>query len=536
MNYKRSAGSQGEQIENDLEANRGPHQPSQANGNSGVLDAVASSKQVKDTPLRWYRKVLDAGVEENGIRPVPPEERTQTQYSNLFTVFFTCLLCVLPSVLKFGPRRWQHSMLTQVRLPTGALGTAVYGLKLRDVSLIIIFFNIVTCIPPAFIGIGGYQTGMRQMVQARYAFGLYFGIIPILLNAGTVTGFTLVGSIVSGQAIAAVNQKANISVNVGIGIVCGLSFLTALLGYRAIHTWQRWQWLPNLIAITIAVGCGGKQLMHQADHGPATVKNVIGYGSLMAGYFMTFGGTVSDFTIYHDPKESKLKVFMYVYLGLLTPSTPLLILGAAIGGAIPNVESWQTAWDAYGIGGVLAEMLEPAGGFGKFVLIILALSVVGNMVLSNYSVALCLQMLVPIFTKVPRFFFIVVTMAIMIPMAIYAAGQWTASLENFLSVIGYWAGCFDAVVIEELVVFRKRDYNSYDPKIWNKGRSLPIGLAAIGASIVSLGIVIPSMDTPWFTGPIGERIGDIGFESAFVVTGLVYYPLRSLEIRWMGRV
>lgn len=47
----------------------------------------------------------------------------------------------------------------------------MYGLKLRDVSLVIIFFNIITCIPPAFIGIGGVQTGMRQMIQARYSFG-----------------------------------------------------------------------------------------------------------------------------------------------------------------------------------------------------------------------------------------------------------------------------------------------------------------------------------------------------------------------------
>ncbi|KAJ3465826.1 hypothetical protein MRS44_006484 [Fusarium solani] len=521
MNFESSTISRTVPAGDDLEANRTPHWPGQTkndgNDDGPNVEVAASVKHMKGIPSRWYRKVLDAGVEENGILPVPIEERTQTQHSNLFTVFFTCLLCVLP-------------------LPTGALGTTVYGLKLRDVSLIILFFNFVTCIPPAIMGIGGYQTGMRQMIQARYSFGLYFVVIPILLSAGTATGFTLMGTIVSGQAIAALNEKATISVNVGIGIVCAISFVAALLGYRAIHAWQRWQWLPNLIAIAIAAGCGGKQLMQQVEHEPATVKGVIGYGSLMAGYFMTFGGTVSDFTIYHDPKEPKRKVFTYVYLGLSTPATPLLILGAAIGGAIPNNESWQTAWDVYGVGGVLAEMLAPAGGFGKFVLVVLALSVVGNTLNSMYSVALCLQMLLPVFTKVPRFFFIIVTMAIMIPMAIYAAAEWTTSLENFLSIIGYWAGCFDAIMIEELVVFRKRDYSSYDPEIWNKGRYLPTGLAAMGASLVSLGLVIPSMDTPWFTGPIGERIGDLGFEAAFVVTGLAYYPLRSLEIKWTGRI
>lgn len=225
-----------------------------------------------------------------------------------------------------------------------------------------------------------------------------------------------------------------------------------------------------------------------------------------------------------------------MYLGLLTPSTPLLILGAAIGGALPNVESWQSAWDAYGIAGVLAEMLRPAGGFGKFVLVVLALSLVGNMVLSFYSVALCLQMLLPVFTRVPRFLFIIATLAIMIPMAIYAAAEWETSLVNFLAIIGYWAGCFDAVIIEELVVFRDMNFASYDPRIWNQGWSLPTGLAAIGASVVSMAVVVPSMDTTWFTGPIGGRVGDIGFEVAFIVTGIAYYPLRSLEIKWLGRV
>ena len=45
---------------------------------------------------KWYQKLLDLGVEENGIKPVPLEFRTQTKYSDIFTVYFTCLLCILP--------------------------------------------------------------------------------------------------------------------------------------------------------------------------------------------------------------------------------------------------------------------------------------------------------------------------------------------------------------------------------------------------------------------------------------------------------
>ena len=47
----------------------------------------------------------------------------------------------------------------------------VYGMSLRDASLVIIFFGMITCLPPAYMGIGGLRTGLRQLVQARYSFG-----------------------------------------------------------------------------------------------------------------------------------------------------------------------------------------------------------------------------------------------------------------------------------------------------------------------------------------------------------------------------
>ncbi|KAG8167423.1 hypothetical protein KVR01_003112 [Diaporthe batatas] len=466
---------------------------------------------------RWYQRILEVGVEENGIKPVPLEKRTDGRFYNLFTVMFTALMCLLP-------------------LPTGMLATISFGMSLRDAALVILFFSVITVIPPAFLGIGGTQTGLRQQVQARYSFGLYLATVPLLLNAATIIGFSLVAAIVGGQALAAVNPSA-VSDNVGIVVVCLVSFAASLMGYRALHVFNAWSWIPNLVAIVIAVGCGGSKLRLQSDVPPATVQQVLSYGGLIAGYFLTFGGTVSDYSIYHDPRAvRKPVVFASYYLGMFTPSVPLLILGAAIGGATPNVPEWAAAYESLGIGGVVAEMLAPAGGFGKFVLVLLALSVIGNIAISMYSVALCLQMIVPFFARIHRFLFIVATFAVMIPCSIEAARAWEESLENFLALIGYWAGCFDAVLIMELVVFRRMDYSSYDHAIWNVGRELPTGIPALLASIISFGLVVPGMAEAWYTGPIAEKTGDIGFESAFVVTGLCYFPLRWLEIRWRGRL
>ncbi|KAI0393188.1 NCS1 nucleoside transporter [Xylariaceae sp. FL0594] len=480
-----------------------------------VEDGVVYKPEA-ETHTRWYQRLLDAGIEENGIKPVPIEKRTNTQYNNLFTVFFTGLLCILP-------------------LPTGMLATTVFGLGLRDASLTILFFAALCTVAPAFMGCGGYKTGLRQMIQARYSWGLYIAIVLLFLNAATVTGFSIVAAIVSGQTIAAIDP-GNVSVTVGIVIVILASFVLSLSGYQVLHIWERWQWLPNLIVLTITVGVGGKHLASQQEVPPAKASQVLSYAGLLAGYFITFGGTASDFSIYHDPRAPLRKVFTYIYLGIFTPSVPLLILGAAMGGAVPVVPGWAEAYEAYGPGGVMAAMLEPAGGFGKFVLVLLALSVIGNIGISMYPVALNLQMMVPVFTKVPRFFFSLVVTAIMIPLAIAAARAWEASLENFLAVIGYWAGFFDAVLIEEALVFRRLDWDSYDHAIWNVGRKLPSGIPALLASVLSLGLVIPGISEVWFVGPFAKTTGDIGFELAFFGTALFYFPLRWLEIKWRGHL
>lgn len=62
------------------------------------------------------------------------------------------------------------------------LGPLAFGLSLRDSSLVIIFFTLLTTIAPAYMGTLGPKTGMRQMIQARYAFGY---VLAMLLDRPT---------------------------------------------------------------------------------------------------------------------------------------------------------------------------------------------------------------------------------------------------------------------------------------------------------------------------------------------------------------
>jgi purine-cytosine permease-like protein len=392
------------------------------------------------------------------------------------------------------------------------------------------------------------------------ALSRYLVSIPVLLNLATLTGFCVIMAVVGGQCLSAV-ADGNLSVTVGIVITAVLTLGISFCGFTVLHNYERFAWIPAIISIVVAVGTGGKELRNQTTYdAPPPASSVLSFGMIVASYMVPWACLSSDFTTYLKPDTSsyvpaafvsssarllfrqsrltnprRLKIFTYSYLGLAVPTVLLMVLGAAIGNAIPNVPAWQAAYDETSVGGVLAAMLAPAGGFGKFLVVVLSFSLLGNLAATSYSVTLNLQLLLPFLVRVPRYLFSLVFAAIVIPVAIRAAADFFANLENFVSLIAYWSSAFLAIVLVEHFVFRKGDCRAYDPEAWNDAHRLPWGVAALAAGVLSFGLVVPSMAQVWWTGPIAETTGDIGFEVAFVVSGLLYVPFRWVERKWTGR-
>jgi NCS1 nucleoside transporter family len=402
---------------------------------------------------------------------------------------------------------------------------------------VILFFTLISTLPVAYLCTWGPKTGMRQLVQARFAFGKYFVSILVLLNLATLTGFCVVDSIIGGQALSAVKNGETISTTVGIVIIALLALIIAFFGFRVLHVYERWAWIPALIALIIATGCGGKGLGQQTVVPAATAPQILSFGGLVAGFMLPWAALASDFSTYMHPKAPSMRIAAYTYVGLALPTILLMTLGAAMGGAAPNIPDWQAGYDMNAASGVLAAMLHPAGGFGQFVTVILGFSMLGNLSATMYSITLNLQMLVPWLFCIPRVLFSILITAIVIGVAIEAAASFFINLENFLGVIGYWSAAFIGIILVEHLVFRRGSFIAYvkDDEAWDDTTKLPLGVAAIGAAIVCLGLLVPGMAQIWFTGPIGEKTGDIGFEVAFVLSALAYVPLRYLERKMSGR-
>ncbi|TFK47512.1 NCS cytosine-purine permease [Heliocybe sulcata] len=462
----------------------------------------------------WSRKLLHLGVEARGIHPVPIEERTDRQFSKIFFI-------------------WLSSNFNILSFSAGTLGPVVYGLSLRDSCLVILFFNLLCAALPAYLTTWGPKLGLRQMCQARYSFGYYGVILPSILNLIGMTGFCILNGILGGQTISAVSD-GRVSWSVGIVVITVVSLLISFCGYKVLNWYERVCWIPVLVIFVIALGVGGHHLSDPPPAEPATAVSILSFASTIAGFVITYAPLGSDFTIYMDPKVPSWKIFSWSYAGFLIPIVTIQCFGAAVANVAALIPAWEAGYADGNVGGLLQAMLEPTGGFGKFLTVLLSLSVTANMAMTMYSFCLNVQVFVPFLVVLPRYIFSLLATAIIIPLAIVGSHRFYSTLSNFLGIIGYWASAFGAVILLEHFVFRRNDPELYDVRQWNSPRKLPLGVAALASSIMSFGLVIPCMNQVWFVGPIAGRSGDIGFEVAFAVTAMLYLPFRWVERRVWG--
>ena len=79
--------------------------------------------------------------------------------------------------------------------------------------------------------------------------------------------------------------------------------------------------------------------------------------------------------------------------------------------AAPSVPEWELGYRGGNVGGLLEAMLHPTKGFGKFLTVLLSLSVVGNNAGCFYSISINLQVFIPWLVVVPRYVFSIIATA-----------------------------------------------------------------------------------------------------------------------------
>jgi NCS1 nucleoside transporter family len=367
-----------------------------------------------------------------------------------------------------------------------------------------------------------------------------------VFNILACLGWSSVNSIVGAELIHAVNN--DVPGYAGIIIIAICTLLVTFFGYKIVHVYEFWSWIPTTIVFIIVLGV----FAHSGDFvnlpmgvGVSELGSVLSFGSVIYGFATGWTSYAADYTVYQPSNQSRTKVFFAVWIGLMIPLLFTEMLGIAIMTATTlndGVNKYADGYAASGTGGLLAAVLfEPLGGFGKFCLVILALSIIANNCPNIYSVGLTVQVLGGKFTqRVPRFVWTAIGTAVYIAIAIPGYSHFEAVLENFMNFIGYWLAIYEGIAFSDHFIYKKK-MAAYIPAHYDQADKLPPGIAAIFAFCCGIAGMVVGMSQVWFVGPValaaGEAPfgGDVGFELGFAFAFTSYAVARYFELKFFGR-
>jgi NCS1 nucleoside transporter family len=461
----------------------------------------------------------EQGIETHGIERVSPKSRTHVRIFDNFTM-------------------WLSANLVISTIALGALATQVFFLGFWDGLAVIIIFNVLGVLPVAIFSTLGPKLGLRQMTISRFAFGWVGGIIMALFNVAACIGWSAVNVIIGGQLISSLSNGA-IPSWVGILIIAVLTTLVSIYGYRYVHRYERFAWIPMAIIflILLFVAAPHFQIIPTPAFNAAEIAGLISFGGAVYGFATGWSSYAADYNVNQPENTPASRVFWLTFLGVFIPCVLLETLGMLF-----------ASWQSKAVGGeLLAAVASPLGGFGKFLVALLALSVIANNIPNDYSLGLSMQVVGKWFQRVPRYIWTLIGAVVYVVIALVIAfvGSFNETLNSFLLLVAYWLGPFAIILILENFVFRRGRYNVDD---WNTRSRLPVGWAAIvsmaiglvGAYLGFAQVFIFNGNVTPITGPIGGLINqpygmDVGFEIGLILAGIAYFILRRIELKQTGR-
>lgn len=536
--------------------------------NISVVNTVNSTHSIEteETNKVWafitlISKKLDGlGVETRGIERIMPYERATNKTKQLITVIgLWCSACGgLSSMSSFY------------------LAPLVFGLGLRNTLISGILGETLGCVIAAYCAMMGPRSGCRQMVSARFLFGCWFVKIVALVSIIGGLGWSVVNSVVGGQIISSLTN-GSVTLSVGIVIIAVVSFLVATFGIKHLLRVEAYLSIPVNFAFLMLFVCSSKKYQYltledSPDLDSATIKgNWICFFSLAYSITATWGSIASDYLILFPENTPSYQIFWLTCLGIWLPTTFVGMAGILIGNVALTYEPWNEVYEQYGMGGLLNESFKPWHGGGKFLLVLIYLSLISNNIINTYSAAFSFQLIGDRFHSIPRWLWAICITAIYLVCALVGRNKFSEILGNFLPMIGYWISMYFIILLEENQIFRtkwflhlytkefedvsettsissqsiaeqpmKSVHKYYNFNIWNDYLRLTQGYAASIAFIVGATGAAVGMSQTYWVGPIarligGDNGGDIAMWLCMGFSGLVFPGLRYLELKKFGR-
>ncbi|XBW36456.1 hypothetical protein QEN19_002034 [Hanseniaspora menglaensis] len=505
--------------------------------------------------LRYLSSKIDGVVETRGIERVPPEVREIHSYADLLHLYI--------QVVGF----WISASGGLSSMSSFLLGPLVFSLDFKDSIVIGLIGMWVGCVVAAYCAIMGPQSGCRQMVTARYLFGVYLVKFIAFVSICGVLGWSVVNSVVGGEILFCVSNE-KIPLWVGIVIVCITSYIVATLGIKHVLKVEMYLSVPVILIFMlmyIATVSNYKDVIYtyKTPQG-GSLGAKLSFFTLCYSVTSTWGSITSDYYILFPETTKKRTVFMITLICIIIPTTFVGVLGVMLASIAMSNEEWFNSYEQFGMGGLLYSSFDKwNSGFAKFLVIILLVSLISNNIINTYSAAFGIQLSSIRLSKVPRYLWALVVNIIYLIIALVGRDHFSTILGNFLPMIAYWLSIYVTVLILENEVFRKHFLHYYTKEfptkdeiskddhmlflkhlrirynweIWNDHSKLTLGIATIVSFVCSVGIVAASMSQTYWVGPIAEKFdgGDTAMWFAMAVSLVVYPPIRFWELKRYGR-
>lgn len=533
----------------------GPKEPALPSPNSPRSEEISASLIGEPETSSKYisylksfeRKLVKYNLEARGVQRVLPHERQVLTWRSYLQPFVF----------------WTSLNLAAQNVTLGMLGPKVFALSFKDASICAFFGSLIGGLGVSYVATFGPVSGHRTLIFAQYTFGWYPTKLLVILELIVLLGYSMIDLVIAGQILSAVSANGSMSIAVGIIVVAIVSWLLSTFGIWVFQKYQRYAFIPPLIAFSILYGVSSHNFdLSTSSQGDrrTVIGSRISFLSLTLAAAITYGGAAADYFVYYPVTTPPVALFTITLVSLLCSFTFPYCLGIGLASAIPLNPSYDAAYKtsqgALIVNG-FTDSTSPSNfstGFGKFLSIVIALGLIANLVPPTYSVGIDFQVLGKNFQKIPRVVWNSVGVVIYTVCALAGRDHLAEIFTNFLALMGYWVIIWLGITIEEQFLFRsklgfktgignkesRRGWGrGYDWTAWNDPGKLPLGIAALMAFLVGWAGAILCMAQVWYTGPIAGLVGEYGADMGNFVgvswAALVYPPLRWLELKKFGR-
>ena len=390
----------------------------------------------------------------------------------------------------------------------------LFGLNVFWALIALVVGTLLGMAFTALHAIQGPRLGVPQMIQSRGQFGFYGAIFIFLASILLDVGYLAAQQVVQAQSMQGL--VTSVSIPWWIIIVTIPAVLLAIFGYHWIHRIQpvlTVLFAGALVAAVILTATSGDHLSKgMTGTHLSSFPIFIAAVGLFFMNMLSWAVYVSDYSRYLPKDVSAPKVFWSVFTG----NSLATILYAGLGIYITAISPAASA--VASIGAIA----------GKWILPILALSLLGSDALNAYTGMLAIESVRSTWMRVvasraARVVGLIVVFAIATVLALTGYKTFLTSFENFIDVLLFFFVPWSVINLIDFYIVKK---GRYDVKSFFTPKGVYGGWrwTAIIPYLIALAAQVPFLDQTLYTGPMVKVLGgaDISWIVGWVVAGVAY--------------